>query len=352
MSNFAQIPMSNVGPILINSPEYGDNNPINITVPMATYETPLWPSVNRGAKISQYSNGINIIVTKECMTRSIALQAKDALTARACINKIVDQKTIILLEAEVAKTSRFAKLINIYPEQIGNLIYLRLEYQTGDASGHNMTTLASEQIQNWILKNFAELSYVAVSGNFCIDKKVSAVNALLGRGKSVIAEMIIPKKICNRFLKSSPEMIVALNTKKNLLGSIAAGSLRSANAHFANMLLAFYLATGQDAANIVEGSQGITHTELTDQGDLYFSVNLPNLILGTVGNGKELDFVQENMNLLGLDQPSPKDQPGANSRKLAVICAATVLCGELSLLGAIANPGELISSHIEIERKK
>lgn len=350
MSNFAQIPMSNVGPILINSPEYGEHNPVNITVPMATYETPLWPSVNRGAKISQYSNGINIIVTKECMTRSIALQAKDAMTARKTINKILSPAAFTQLETEVSKTSRFAKLINIHPEQIGNLIYLRLEYQTGDASGHNMTTLASEYIQNWLLKNFTELSYVAVSGNFCIDKKTSAVNSLLGRGKSVIADIVIPKKICNRFLKSTPEKIVELNTKKNLLGSIAAGSLRSANAHFANMLLAFYLATGQDAANIVEGSQGITHTELTDQDDLYFSVNLPNLILGTVGNGKELDFVQENMKLLGLDKPS--ENPGANSRKLAVACAATVLCGELSLLGAIANPGELINSHIEIERKK
>ena len=350
MSNFAQIPMSNVGPILINSPEYGENNPVNVSVPMATYETPLWPSVNRGAKISQHSNGINSIVTKECMTRSIALQAENAAAARTCINKILASETIAQLKAEVCKTSRFAKLINIHPEQIGNLIYLRLEYQTGDASGHNMTTLASEQIQNWILKNFATLKYVAVSGNFCIDKKVSAINSLLGRGKSVIADITIPKKICQRFLKSTPEKIVDLNIKKNLLGSIAAGSLRSANAHFANMLLAFYLATGQDAANIVEGSQGITHTEVTHQGDLYFSVNLPNLILGTVGNGKELAFVQQNMKLLGLDQPSK--QPGGNSRKLAAICAATVLCGELSLLGAIANPGELINSHIEIERNK
>ena len=58
--------------------------------------------------------------------------------------------------------------------------------------------------------------------------------------------------------------------KKNLLGTLAAGGIRSANAHFANMLLGFYLATGQDAANIIEGSQGIVHAEVRND-DLYFS---------------------------------------------------------------------------------
>ena len=125
-----------------------------------------------------------------------------------------------------------------------------------------------------------------------------------------------------------------------------AGGIRSANAHFANMLLAFYLATGQDAANIVEGSQGIVHCEVRD-GDLYFSVNLPNLIVGSVGNGKGLDFVEENLRLLGCRE---QREPGENARRLAVICAASVLCGELSLLAAQTNPGELMAAHVKFER--
>jgi len=334
--------MQTVGPIAI----FGQDLTNHVHVPLATYETPLWASVDRGARISTYcGQGICAIVTDERMTRSITLEASTILLAQQAIHSILQNQE--KLTDVVAKTSRFAKLIRIHPEQIGNLVFLRLEFTTGDASGHNMVTLASEHIQRWILEHYPALAYVAISGNMCTDKKVSAINGILGRGKSVIAELIIPRKICQRFLKVTPEAIVNVHIKKNLLGSIAAGSLRSANAHFANMLLAFYLATGQDAANIVEGSQGIVHCETRSDGSLYFSVSIPNIIVGTVGNGKGLDFVYDNLAAMGLTQPA---EPGKNARKLAIIAAATVLCGELSLLGAIANPGELIQSHLEIER--
>jgi hydroxymethylglutaryl-CoA reductase (NADPH) len=122
--------------------------------------------------------------------------------------------------------------------------------------------------------------------------------------------------------------------------------VRSANAHYANMLLAFYLATGQDAANLVEGSQGVTMAEA--RGDaLYFSVSLPSLVVGTVGAGKDLPFVRENLQALGCLEAR---EPGANARRLAVIAAATVLCGELSLMAALANPGELVRVHERMER--
>lgn len=342
-TDHALIPMQIVGPIAIFGPELT----AQVHAPLATYETPLWASVDRGARISTYcGEGICAIVTNERMTRSITLQAENALIAQQVLKKILQHQSA--LQDVVAQSSRFAKLIHIHPEQIGNLIYLRLEFTTGDASGHNMVTLASEHIQRYILEKYPELAYVAISGNMCTDKKVSAINGILGRGKSVIAELIIPRKICQRFLKVSPEEIVNVHIKKNLLGSIAAGSLRSANAHAANMLLAIYLATGQDAANIVEGSQAIVHCEMQND-NLYFSVTLPNIIVGTIGNGKNLEFVKKNLEIMGLTENT---EPGKNARKLALITAATVLCGELSLLGAIANPGELMRSHLAIERGK
>jgi len=46
-----------------------------------------------------------------------------------------------------------------------------------------------------------------------------------------------------------------------------------------------------------------------------------------------------------------KRAPGLNSRRLAIIAACTVLCGELSLLAAQTNPGELMQSHLSMERK-
>jgi hydroxymethylglutaryl-CoA reductase (NADPH) len=245
-----------------------------------------------------------------------------------------------------ASTSQFAKLEKIDHQITGKLLFLRLAFHTGDAAGHNMATKAADAIISWLVKTFPELRYVSISGNYCVDKKASAVNGILGRGKSVVAEILIPAHICLDKLKTTPQAICDLNIKKNLIGSILAGSIRSANAHFANLLLAFYLALGQDAANIVEGSQGIVYTEMQDE-DLYFSVTIPNIIVGTIGHGKDFPFVRENLRILGCDEPA---ETGKNAERLAMICAATVLCGELSLLAAQSNSGELMQAHQRFER--
>lgn len=337
----ALLPMRLVGPVNI----IGDEVNEKIMIPLATYETPLWPSVGRGARVTSLSGGIQVTVIDERMSRSILLEAPDASQALAAWHSIQKRKNE--MNDVVAKHSRFARLIDMHIQIVGNLLYLRFEFTTGDASGHNMTTLASEKLQTWLQIQYSTLKYCSISANYCSDKKATAVNGILGRGKNVVAEVVIPRDLCQRRLRATPEAITSLNIKKNLIGTLVAGGLRSANAHFANMLLAFYLATGQDAANIVEGSQGITYTEVRN-GDLYFSVTLPNLIVGTVGNGKGLDFVTENLRLLGCKEDR---EPGANARRLAAICSTAVLCGELSLLAAQTNEGELMESHLRLERK-
>ena len=341
MSKHAEIPMRNVGPIRIKGAVEGD-----ISVPLATLETPLWFSVGRGAKVSHQAGGITTTILDSRMTRSIILEAPDSSSALAAARNIAGSKEE--LQKVVAESSHIAQLLDINWQIAANLIYLRLEFFTGDASGHNMVTNAADKLFGYILEKYPELSYCSISGNYCCDKKVSAVNGILGRGRSVIAEITIPRNICQEYLHTTPERIVDINTKKNLLGSILAGSLRSANAHYANMLLAFYLATGQDAANIVEGSQGITFAEVKNDS-LYLSCTLPNIIVGSVGNGKNAPYAEENLAQLGCRE---ERNPGENGDRLAAICAATVLCGELSLLAAETNPGELMKAHIRIERGK
>lgn len=339
---FAQIPMQAVGPFKL----IGDVEVDDLMVPMATYETPLWPSVARGARVAAHAGGIRVTVIDERMTRSILLEAPNAGVAAKRLQEI--QQRHQDLQNVVSQSSRFAKLIDTHHQVVGNLIYLRLEFTTGDASGHNMATNAADKIIPWLLDEYQDLKYVSISANYCTDKKVSAVNGILGRGKYVVCETTIPRKYCQRFLKTTPEALVDLHIKKDLIGSIVSGGLRTANAHVANMLLGFYLATGQDAANIVEGSQAINHAEVTADGDLYFSTTLPNMIVGTVGNGKGLDFVVENLELLGCNDRDA--EPGANARRLACIAGATAFCGELSLLAAQTNPGELMQAHIKLER--
>lgn len=339
---FTAIPTSWVGPLKLT----GNVVTGEVEVPLATYETPLWPSVGRGASISrELPDGITVTLLHEQMTRSTLFTAPSAaVAARAAA---VIQERFADLAAVVSGQSRYAKLLEIHPEVVGNLLFTRFAFQTGDASGHNMVTAAADALMAKILDMDLGLSYGSISGNICADKKPTAINGILGRGKYVVAEMFLPHEVVSRRLRTTAAAVAALNTQKNLVGSTVAGALRAANAHYANMLLGLYLATGQDAANIVEGSQGITYAEAREDG-LYFSCTLPNLIVGTVGNGKHHSAITENLQRMGC---AADVEPGANARRLAAVCAATVLCGELSLLAAQTNPGELMATHIAIERR-
>jgi hydroxymethylglutaryl-CoA reductase (NADPH) len=71
---------------------------------------------------------------------------------------------------------------------------------------------------------------------------------------------------------------------------------------------------------------------------------LPNIIVGTIGHGKDSEDAQSNLDILA-------SQGFTSATSLASIAAATVLCGELSLMAALTNPSELTSSHKRIERK-
>ena len=340
---YLPIPMQWVGPVLIDGDIIRSEH---VELPLATFETPMWPSVNRGARAISQSGGVTVSLFDEKMTRSIVMRAPTAAEAIACSQSL--QQRLPEMQQVAAQHSRFVQLIEATYHHFGNLLYIRLCYKTGDASGHNMATLASQNIQNWVLQQYTQLQYASISSNLCTDKKVSAVNGLLGRGKSLIAEAVIPQKILARYLRTDAQKMQQLHIHKNLNGSILAGSLHSANAHFANMLLGFYLATGQDGANIIEGSQGYTHVEQRAEA-LYFSVTLPNVIVGSVGNGKHLPDVQKNLQRLGC---MVERSVGDNARRLSAIAAATVICGELSLMAAQTNPGELVASHLQIERGK
>ena len=254
---YAPIPLQWVGPLRFSGNVIDGEE---VSVPLATYESPLWPSVKRGAKVSAFvDGGIRATLVDERMSRSVYFRAEHAGAALAAAEDLRTRRE--QMQEVVSGASRFARLVDLHVQHAGNLLFVRFEFTTGDASGHNMVTLAADHLMPWILQLHPELEYGSISGNFCSDKKATAVNGILGRGKNVVTELTIPRRIVQRLLKSTPEAIARLNTEKNLIGTTLAGGLRSANAHYANMLLAFYLATGQDAANIVEGSQGITQAE-------------------------------------------------------------------------------------------
>ncbi len=339
----ASVPMRWAGPVAFAGPAAAGE----VELPLATYESPLWPSVDRGARVTRAIGGLKVVVVSACMTRSVAVEAPGAEPAAAVANALPGR--LADLQAVAATTSRFARLTALNTQVVGRLLYIRFSFDTGDAAGHNMATKAADALLQWLLGEYPTLRYVSISGNYCSDKKPTAVNGILGRGTYAIAEATIPADVCGKLLKTTAAKVADLNLRKNWIGTSLAGGVRAANAHFANMLLAFYLATGQDAANIVEGSQGFVHAEAGADGSLYFSCTLPNLIVGAVGNGKDLEFARRALERLGRAEARA---PGANARRLAALCAGAVWCGELSLLAAQTNPGELMRAHAALERRQ
>jgi hydroxymethylglutaryl-CoA reductase len=119
---------------------------------------------------------------------------------------------------------------------------------------------------------------LVVAGNFCSDKKASAVNWIEGRGKSVVCEAVIKEEVVKKVLKTNVEALVELNMLKNLTGSAIAGALGGFNAHASNIVSAIYIATGQDPAQNVESSHCITMMEAVNDGkDLHISVTMPSI---------------------------------------------------------------------------
>jgi len=125
--------------------------------------------------------------------------------------------------------------------------------------GMNMISKGVEHALNVMLsEGFEDMDIVSVSGNYCTDKKPAAINWIDGRGKSVVAEAIIPGDVVRNVLKTDVDSMVELNINKNLIGSAMAGAMGGFNAHAANIVAAIFLATGQDPAQVVESANCIT----------------------------------------------------------------------------------------------
>jgi len=335
-----QVPLGIVGPLKIN----GDYAKDDFYVPLATTEGALIASVNRGAKAITKSGGAKVKIVFDGMARAPVFKLSSIEDVAEFLQWV--KNNFQRIKEVTESTTSHGRLMNIEPYVLGNNVWLRFVYETGDAMGMNMATIATEKACELIEKEFGKAECVAVSGNMCSDKKQSQVNSLHGRGKTVVAEALIPEDIVKSVLKSDVNLIHEVNLRKNWLGGARAGTIFQFNAHFANIVAAIFIATGQDVAQVVESSSGYTWTEVRDNS-LYISVTLTSLEVGTVGGGTRLPTQKEALSIMGV--AGPGNPPGSNAKKFAEIIAATVLSGELNLLAALANK-ELGKAHIRLGR--
>ena len=228
---------------------------------MATAEGTLVASTSRGCKALNAGGGVTTVITADAMTRGPAIDFPSMREAAEAKLWIESEEGSEHIREAFESTSRFAKLRGLKCALAGRTMFIRFSTSTGDAMGMNMISKGTEAALEALRQRFPQMLVLALSGNYCTDKKPAAINWIEGRGKGIVAEAVIPGKIVKSVLKTTVEALCNLNTKKNLVGSAMAGSVGGFNAHAANILTAIFLATGQDPAQNVESSNCMTLME-------------------------------------------------------------------------------------------
>ncbi len=336
-----QVPVGVIGPLRIRGEYVQDEE---LYVPLATTEGALVASTNRGCRALREAGGAVVRVDNVGITRAPVFRTSGVVETREFIQWLEVNTEEIRRRTEAG--SRFLKLLDIRPQAMGTTVFLRFRFDSGDAMGMNMATIACDRVIEDFIEPQTGVECVSLSGNFCVDKKPSHVNFQEGRGKRLFAEVQLDKQILHKVLKTNARALVEVQYRKNLLGSIAAGSL-GFNAHFANILAAFFLATGQDPAQVAESAVGVTTIEPRGPEGVIASVYLPDVPLAAVGGGTSLATQQEALALLGVQADS--ERPGHAVMRLAEILGASVLAGELSLLSALTSR-DLARAHEKLGR--
>ncbi len=330
----AQVPIGFAGPLTVN----GEHARGDFLIPLATTEGSLVASYNRGIKVLNLSGGVTCTVAASAMQRAPVFEFPSAREARGFRDWIHAHLGEIRTVAE--RTDRFVRLLDIEVYLSNRFAYLRCDYDTGDAAGQNMVGLATAAACDWIATQVAAIRSLFLESNFATDKKGSHVNVMHTRGKRVTAEAVIPRAHLAEHLRATPEVMQHHAQVANI-GALLSGANNN-GLHSANAITALFIATGQDVANVAEGSSGLLYVDITPDGDLYLSITVPSLIVATHGGGTGLATQRECLEILGCRGPGKVD-------KLAEIVAGVVLAGELSLAGAIAA-NEWVSAHQRLGR--
>jgi hydroxymethylglutaryl-CoA reductase (NADPH) len=325
----AQVPLGIAGPLLVN----GEEAQGEFYVPLATAEGTLVASYNRGMKLLYEAGGVTTTIVDDHMQRAPAFLFPSAREARAFGEWLAERFDDIKAAAET--TTRSGRLQDIEQYSASRILYTRFNYTTGDAAGQNLTGKATQAACEWIVANYPGIEHYFLESNFATDKKTSQVNMLHTRGKRVVAEATIPDALLRSVMNSSSELMFRARQVSNLGGFMS--GVNNNGAHSANGITAMFIATGQDVANVAESSAAFVHAELRPNGDYYYSITVPSLIVATYGGGTGLATQRECLEMLGC-------YGAGKVRKFAEIVAATVLCGELSLGSAIVAE-EWVKAH-------
>jgi len=336
-----EIPVGIAGPLHIK----GGHADGLFYAPMATTEGALLASATRGATALSRSGGVNVRVIGQRMLRVPVFVLTDLNSALFFAEWVKDHYAEIA--EQTRKYSNYANLVEVNTELMGRTVHVQFAYETGDAAGQNMTTTCTWQACQWIIAQMQqfpgmEFENFMIEANLSNDKKVTYNSFLKGRGVRVLAECLLTDEVCQKVLKVTPkQLFTAYN--QFIGGSIASGMI-GMNINIANVIGAIFTATGQDIACVHESSIGQLYLELTDDNEVYATLRLPSLVVGSVGGGTSLAQQKECLELIGCAGPGC-------SHKLAEVIAGFCLALDLSTLSAIASD-QFARAHEKLGRNR
>lgn len=335
-----EIPMGLVGPLLLNQEEKQEL----VHAAAATLEGALIASMNRGAKAVSLSGGVTAEVLHQRMIRCPMFIFSNLNQSLAFRKWVLSNFPSIKRTAE--KYSNHAVLETIEPYITGKSVHLKFIYTTGDASGQNMTTACTwhailEIHEKFVAETGIEIVHFVVEGNGASDKKVSAYNIGHGRGVHVVAECNLKEEVIRSVLRTTSEDLVRCFNQSVAMSRL--DGMAGYNINVANAVAAIFAATGQDLGSIHESACGVLNVEKTSEG-LYLSLNLPGLVIGTVGGGTHLPKQKEALQLM--------DCYGQGKvSRFARVIAGFALALEISTFAAIVS-GQFAKAHEKLGRNK
>jgi hydroxymethylglutaryl-CoA reductase (NADPH) len=330
-----RVPVGLIGPLRVNGLfAHGD-----YYVPLATTEAALVASYSRGARLLLDAGGCTTLVVNEGVSRAPGFAFETAVDAALFVAWATTQ--LETFRAVAGQTTKYGRLIDLQITLEGNHVYLGFDFSTGDAAGQNMVTIATEAICRHITTHTPiRARYHFVEANLSGDKKATSYSFMSVRGRKVTAEVRLPPETVEKRLHTTTTTLIDY-WRMSALGGVMSGSI-GVQGHYANGLAALFIACGQDAACVAEAAVGVTRFEPLDDGGLYASVTLPNLIVGTVGGGTRLPTQRACLEILGLAGEG-------HARAFAEVAAAVALAGELSITGALAA-GHFVEAHQKLAR--
>ncbi|KAH0365987.1 hydroxymethylglutaryl-CoA reductase, partial [Aureobasidium melanogenum] len=323
---YAQVPLGVAGPLTI----HGDNQNDKVFAPLATTEPTLVASCSRGCKALEAGGGAHAIALSEGMSRAPVFRFSSPADAVSFYRLLPELEAQLKTWAE--STSRFAKLKSVTPHLFGKDVHVRFLYSCGDASGQNMSTIATHKAcQNLLQTRGVELKIVdfQLEGQMASDKKLAYIHLQEPRGVQVFAWGVLSNETCKNVLGSSAARIheAAMTCQR---GAIRAGMIGS-NGNVANILAAMFIACGQDAASVLESGWAQVNTEYdAEKEELTASLFIPCVTIGTVGGGTMYATQREALEMLKCNGQGRK-------WALAETIAAFALALELSTISAMAD---------------